>query len=180
MRLIAPPTVTLELAYLSESADEDDVRTAAQTALRSLASKWGIQPVNLVPVGHGIVDAIAAKIRARDLLPDEETHDALILAESAVLGCSMLLTSDAHLRAVDHPHPLAAAERLTRRLADHCQAARDCAEISPLTRGLSVVCAWSHGFYPMPCAASPVSSSISFASSSASLSILARIPNLRN
>ena len=103
MRLIAPPTVTLELAYLSESADEDDVRTAAQTALRSLASKWGIQPVNLVPVGHGIVDAIAAKIRARDLLPDEETHDALILAESAVLGCSMLLTSDAHLRAVDHP-----------------------------------------------------------------------------
>ena len=102
VRLIAPPTVALELAYLSEFADEDDVRAAAQTALRSLASKWRIQPVNLVPVGHGIVDAIAAKIRARDLLPDEETHDALILAESAVLECSMLLTSDAHLRAVDH------------------------------------------------------------------------------
>jgi hypothetical protein len=30
-----------------------------------LASKWEIQPVNLVPVGHGIVDAIAAKIRKR-------------------------------------------------------------------------------------------------------------------
>ncbi len=102
VRLIAPPTVTLELAYLSEFAEEDDVRLAAQTALRSLASKWEIQPVNLVPVGHGIVDAIAAKIRAQDLLPDEETHDALILAESAVLGCSMLVTSDAHLRAVDH------------------------------------------------------------------------------
>ena len=101
-RRIAPPTVALELARLSEFADEADVRAAAQTALRSLASKWAIQPVNLVPVGHGIVDAIAAKIRARDLLPDEETHDALILAESAVLGCSMLLTSDAHLRAVDH------------------------------------------------------------------------------
>ena len=101
-RLIAPPTVTLELAYLSEFADEEDVRDAAQTALRSLASKWGIQPVNLVPVGHGIVDAIAAKIRARDLLPDEETHDALILAESALLECSILLTSDAHLRGVDH------------------------------------------------------------------------------
>ena len=102
VRLIAPPTVTLELAYLSEFADENDVRTAAQKALRSLASKWSIEPVNLVPVDHGIVDAIAAKIRTRDLLPDEETHDALILAESAVLGCSMLLTSDAHLRAVDH------------------------------------------------------------------------------
>ena len=58
--------------------------------------------MNLVPVGHGIVDAIAAKIRERGLLPDEETHDALILAESALLECSILLTSDAHLRAVDH------------------------------------------------------------------------------
>ena len=101
-RLIAPPTVALELAYLSEFADEGEVRSAAQTALRSLVSKWGIQPVNLVPVGHGIVDAIAAKIRAQGLLPDEETHDALILAESAVLECSMLLTSDAHLREIDH------------------------------------------------------------------------------
>ena len=101
-RLIAPPMVALELAWLTEFADEDDVRAAAQTALHSLASKWGIQPVNLVPVGHGIVDAIAAKIRAQGLLPDEETHDALILAESAVLECSMLLSSDAHLREIDH------------------------------------------------------------------------------
>ena len=101
-RLIAPPTVALELAYLSEFAEEDDVRAAAQTALRSLASKWGIQPVNLVPVRHGIVGAIAANIRARGLLPDEEKNDAFILAESAVLECSILLTSDAHLRAVDH------------------------------------------------------------------------------
>ena len=30
-RLIAPPTVTLELAFLSEFADEADVRAAAQT-----------------------------------------------------------------------------------------------------------------------------------------------------
>ena len=51
-RLIAPPTVALELAYLSEFADEDDLRAAAQTALRSLASQWGIQPVNLVPVAR--------------------------------------------------------------------------------------------------------------------------------
>lgn len=101
-RLIAPPTVALELAYLREFADEDDVRSAAQTALRSLVAKWAIEPVNLVPVGHGIVGAIAARIRERGLLPDEETHDALILAESALLGCSILLTSDAHLRSVDH------------------------------------------------------------------------------
>ena len=90
-----------ELAYLREFAEEENVRAAARTALRSLASKWGIQPVNLVPAGHGIVEVIAAKVRARGLLLDEETHDALILAEAALLGCGILLTSDAHLRGLD-------------------------------------------------------------------------------
>ena len=51
-RLIATPTVALEPAYLSEFADEADVRASAQTALRSLAAKQGIQPVNLVPDGQ--------------------------------------------------------------------------------------------------------------------------------
>ena len=100
-QLISPPTVNLELAYLSLFAEEDDLKIAAQTALRSLASKWKIQPVNLVPVGHGIVAAIGSKIRASSLLPDEEEHDALILAESALLECTILLTSDAHLRGID-------------------------------------------------------------------------------
>ena len=49
-RLVAPPTVNLELAFLSRFAEEKEVRAAAQTALHSLASKWKIQPVNLVPV----------------------------------------------------------------------------------------------------------------------------------
>ena len=100
-QLITSPTVNLELAYLSQFADEDDVKSAAQTALRSLASRWKLQPVNLVPVGHGIVAAIGSKVRESDLLPDEEEHDALILAEAALLGCAILLTSDAHLRGID-------------------------------------------------------------------------------
>jgi predicted nucleic acid-binding protein len=101
VRIVTPPTVNLELAYLSEFADEETVKANAQMALRSLSSKWKLQPVNLVPVGHGIVSAIGSKIRANGLLPDEEEHDAMILAESALLGCSILLTSDAHLRGVD-------------------------------------------------------------------------------
>ena len=100
-RLIAPPTVNLELAYLREFAAEAGVRADAHTALRSLASRWGIQPVNLVPTGHGIVEIIASKVRASGLVPAEETHDALILAEAALLGCGILLTSDAHLRGMD-------------------------------------------------------------------------------
>ena len=101
VRLITPPTVNLELAYLSQFADEESLRANAQTALRSLSLKWKLRPLNLIPVGHGIVAAIGSKIRAIGLLPDEEEHDAMILAESALLGCSILLTSDAHLRGID-------------------------------------------------------------------------------
>ena len=100
-RLVTSPTVNLELAFLSQFSKEQKVRTQAQYALRSLVSKWEIYPVNLVPVEHGIVAAIGARLRSDNLLPDEEEHDALILAESGLLACSILLTSDAHLRAID-------------------------------------------------------------------------------
>lgn len=100
-RLISLPTVNLELAYLSQFADESDVKTAAQSSLRSLWRKWKIEPVNLVPVGHGIVEVIGAKLRSEGLIPSGETHDSFILAEAALLGCGILLTSDAHLRGLD-------------------------------------------------------------------------------
>ena len=100
-RVIAPPTVNLELAYLSQFADEPEVKAAAQGSLRSLWRKWKIEPVNLVPVGHGIVEVIGSKLRSEGLIPAEETHDSFILAEAALLGCGILLTSDAHLRGMD-------------------------------------------------------------------------------
>lgn len=100
-RLISPPTVNLELAYLSQCAAESAVRADAQTALVSLWRRWKIEPINLVPVGHGIVEVIAEKLRSAGLLPAGEIHDALILAESALLGCRILLTSDSHLRGID-------------------------------------------------------------------------------
>src|SRR5258708_38851383 len=77
--LVTPPTVNLELAFLSQFADEESVRANARTALRSLVGVWKIQPVNLVPVEHGIVAAIGARIRANKILPSEEHHDALIV-----------------------------------------------------------------------------------------------------
>jgi hypothetical protein len=57
--------------------------------------------LNLVPVGHGIVERIAQEIRRKDLLPTEEVNDSLIVAEAALLECGMLLSGDAHLRGVD-------------------------------------------------------------------------------
>lgn len=110
-RLIAPPTVNLELAYLSQFAEEPAVRADAQRALGSLWKRQKIEPINLVPARHGIVDVIAEKLRSVGLLPVDEVHDALILAESALLGCRILLTSDSHLHGIDF-------QRLTLRLKD--------------------------------------------------------------
>ena len=36
------------------------------------------------------------------MLPDEEIHDSLILAETVLLDCGILLTGDEHLRSIDH------------------------------------------------------------------------------
>jgi len=58
-------------------------------------------PANLIAVRHGIAERIAERVRERGLIPDEEINDSLLLAESALLGCSMLLTSDEHLRGID-------------------------------------------------------------------------------
>jgi len=38
----------------------------------------------------------------RGLLPVSEVHDALILAEAVLLDSHVLLTSDGHLRSLDH------------------------------------------------------------------------------
>ena len=77
------------------------MKAAAQDSLRSLWKKWKIEPVNLVPVAHGIVEVIGSKLRSEGLIPAEETHDSFILADAALLGCGILLTSDAHLRGLD-------------------------------------------------------------------------------
>jgi predicted nuclease of predicted toxin-antitoxin system len=56
-------------------------------------------PLDLAERVEDVVDALDV-IRQR-ILPDEEEHDSIILAESALLGRSILLTSDAHLRGID-------------------------------------------------------------------------------
>jgi hypothetical protein len=51
-----------------------------------------------------LVDVVAREIRSRGLLPRQEVHDSLILAEAALLGCELLPTSDEPLRGIDHEH----------------------------------------------------------------------------
>lgn len=96
------PTVIQELAHLADAPDEPpDVRRAARRALSSLLHEWRFRPVNCVPVGHGIVEETARKVLGSGLLPVEEFNDALILAEAALVGAWILLTSDRHLLDID-------------------------------------------------------------------------------
>ncbi len=98
--LLVPPTVSAELAWLAVHAKEIKVRQAAREFLRRHRT-WGFQLLHSVPLGDAYVGRIAERLLQAALLPPFEMNDAQILAESAVLGCSVLLTSDEHLRAID-------------------------------------------------------------------------------
>ena len=99
-RILITPTVFQELVFLADESESATDRDQAKRALRGLAG-WGLELVNLVPVGHGIVERIADKLQEAGLLPAEEYNDGLILAEAALLDCAILLTGDAHLRGLD-------------------------------------------------------------------------------
>jgi hypothetical protein len=94
--LVALPTAIQELTDISILGDPARQRQAG-VALDSLLSPWNIRPLDYVPVGHGITERIADKIRAGGLLPEAERHDSFLLAESALADCQLLLTSDHHL-----------------------------------------------------------------------------------
>lgn len=98
-RFLIPPTVQHELANWALCGD-DPKRESARKAIR-LGQSWRIVPVNLIAVGHGVAERIAERVREQGLIPEEEVNDSLVLAETALLDCSMLLTSDEHLRGID-------------------------------------------------------------------------------
>jgi hypothetical protein len=97
---VIPPTVTQELADI---ADEGQTLKAKELALKALSNllDWGFQPLNCAPVGHGITEQIGRKLRDRELIPDLEENDSLIVAESALAGATLLLSSDAHIKDID-------------------------------------------------------------------------------
>ena len=98
-RFLVPPTVQHELANWVLRGDAQK-RKAARRAIQ-VGQSLRIVPATLIAVRHGIAERIAARLRERDLIPEEEVNDSLVLAESALLGCSMVLTSDEHLRGID-------------------------------------------------------------------------------
>ena len=97
--LWVPPTVVAELAHKA-SERESETQQLALAALQSLLS-WGIRPYDLRAVGHGITESFAKYLIRERLLPDNEFHDGVILAETALGDIPILATSDKHLLNID-------------------------------------------------------------------------------
>ncbi len=95
-----PPTIVAELAHAADFGERPEKRRAARRVLEQHRA-WGFRLINFVSVGRGVVFQIAERLRQQRLLPAEEVHDSLLVAEAALLGCSMLLTSDEHLCGID-------------------------------------------------------------------------------
>ena len=104
--ILVVPSVLDELAFLCDSGDTDLVRKSSLSALKLIRRQDRFRPLLELPCPASLVEEVARAARSRGLLPEEEVHDSLILAEAALLSCGLLLTSDEHLCGVDH-------ERLT-------------------------------------------------------------------
>jgi predicted nucleic acid-binding protein len=99
-RIVIPPTAKLELIHIAREGDIAKERKLASDGIAA-ARQWGIIPVNLMPVGHGIVERVAEKLRSANLIPPSEVNDSQLVAEAALIGARLLLSSDEHLRGVD-------------------------------------------------------------------------------
>jgi predicted nucleic acid-binding protein len=99
---LAPPTVLEELAFLADSGQTRRVRESAHQAFRQLQAIPVFRPVLETPFAPERADELAEVFRLHQLLPSGEVNDSLILAETVLLGGSVLLTSDSHLCSIDH------------------------------------------------------------------------------
>jgi len=90
-----PPTVIQELTFAAFHKQGRE-KELALIALQNIRA-WGIVPFDLIAVGHGITELFARRLYELNLLPEEELNDGLILAETALAGIPLLVSSDKHL-----------------------------------------------------------------------------------
>jgi predicted nucleic acid-binding protein len=102
--ILVVPSVLDELAFLSDSGDTNRIRQTALRALRLVRERDRFRVLIELTYPSSSIEELALELRNRGLLPEEEVHDSLILAEAALLNCGLLVTSDEHLRGVDHEH----------------------------------------------------------------------------
>ena len=95
-----PPTAAIELEYLASADFEPSKQGPALIALESL-HLWGIVPFNILPHEHGLAEGFARDLIRAGYVPEDEFHDGLILAETAIRQIPYLITSDSHLTDID-------------------------------------------------------------------------------
>src|SRR5437867_6094254 len=100
--VIVTPTVIEEIVLKAEQADTPLDRRLARRVLASLVKPWGFRAMSFIPVRRGILVEIARQLRRQDLIPETEMNDSLIVAEAALVGATLLLSSDAHIKDLDY------------------------------------------------------------------------------
>lgn len=100
-QFVMPPTVAHELAHEATQAETSKLQARGRRAFRE-ARQRDIRPVDLIAVRHGIAEEVGRRVRQAGLLPEEEINDGLLLGETALLRCAILLTTDSHLRGIPH------------------------------------------------------------------------------
>ena len=96
------PSVLDELAFLADSGLTEQARLLAGKAMQQLRAQRRFRPLLELPIPESEIQALADELLRRQLLPFEEFHDSMILAEAAMMSCGLLLSSDEHLRGIDH------------------------------------------------------------------------------
>lgn len=91
-----PPTVLAELEYLILFGLEKN-RKLAQVASEKLEA-WNLTPFDLPEIYHAVAERFARALQNQRLIPQDEFHDGLILAETALARIPLLVTSDKHRR----------------------------------------------------------------------------------
>jgi hypothetical protein len=99
--ILVVPTVLQELQHISLTGNTSERGMAKRAFTEIIRKKYPLQPVNCVPVGHGIVERTGKKLISRKLLPEGEIHDSFVLAEAALAGASILISADTHLKAIN-------------------------------------------------------------------------------
>jgi len=95
-QLLITPTAWGEVMNTAFNSANDDDRACAQRALAGMRT-WDMEAVELSDMDEVFAESIAGRLLDEGIIPLEERHDARIVAEAAVLGCQLLVSSDGHV-----------------------------------------------------------------------------------
>jgi hypothetical protein len=97
--LTASPMVFRELGFAALYGTGSHQELAQKAVAH--AAGWGILSFSLSSVEDGITERFSLRLREKGLLPEDEVHDGVILAETSLAEIPLLVTSDKHLLDVD-------------------------------------------------------------------------------